>query len=177
MEYPEAILEKAKKIKLLLLDVDGVLTEGKIIINSKGEEIKNFYVLDGMGIKLLQKIGVEVGIISSRFSQVVEHRSKELGIKLVIQGELSKIDSYKKILKEKGLKDEEVAYIGDDWIDLPILKRVGLAIGVPNAWDPVNKYVDYITRYPGGSGAVREVCELILKAKGKWEELLNFYLS
>ncbi len=177
MEYPEAILKKAKKIKLLLLDVDGVLTDGKIIINAKGEEIKNFYVCDGMGIKLLQKAGVEIGIISSRFSHVVEYRAKELGINLLIQGELFKIKSYEKILKDKGLKDEEVAYIGDDWTDLPILKRVGLAIGVPNGWEPVNKYVDYITQYPGGLGAVREVCDLILKAKGKWQEFLNFYLS
>ncbi len=177
MEYPKYILEKAKKIKLLLLDVDGVLTDGKIIIDSKGCEIKHFNVLDGMGIKLLQKIGIEVGILSSRFSSVVEHRSKELKIDILIQGELVKLNSYEKILKEKKLKDEEVAYIGDDWVDLPILKRVGLAIGVPNAWYPVNKYVDYITKYPGGSGAVREVCDLILRAKGKWEELLRSYLA
>ncbi len=176
MEYPENVLKKASRIKFLLLDVDGVLTDGRIIIDSNGIEIKHFNVLDGMGIKLLQKIGVEVGILSSRFSLVVEHRSKELGIETIIQGELKKLNSYEKLLKEKKLKDEEIAYIGDDWVDLPILKRVGLAIGVPNAWYPVNEYVDYITKHPGGSGAVREVCDLILKAKGKWEELLNSYL-
>jgi 3-deoxy-D-manno-octulosonate 8-phosphate phosphatase (KDO 8-P phosphatase) len=176
MEYPEEILKKASKIKFLLLDVDGVLTDGKIIIDSQNNEIKHFNVLDGMGIKLLQKIGVEIGIISSRFSLAIEHRAKELGIEVLIQGELKKLEAYEKLLKEKNLKDEEVAYIGDDWVDIPILKRVGLAIGVPNAWYPVNEYVDYVTKYPGGNGAVREVCDLILKAKGKWEILLNSYL-
>ncbi len=177
MEYPESVLKKASKIKFLLLDVDGVLTDGRIIIDSQGNEIKHFNVLDGMGIKLLQKIGVEVGILSSRFSLVVKHRSKELGINVLIQGELEKLNSYEKLLKEKNLKDEDVAYIGDDWVDLPILKRVGLAIGVPNAWYPINKYVDYVTKHPGGLGAVREVCDLILKAKGKWGNLLKSYLA
>lgn len=176
MEYPEKVLKKAEKIKFLLLDVDGVLTDGKIIIDENGKEIKNFYVLDGMGIKLLQKAGVEIGIISSRFSLAVEYRAKELGIEVLIQGELKKLSAYEKLLKEKNLKDEEIAYVGDDWVDLPILKRVGLAIGVPNAWYPINEYVDYVTKYPGGKGAIREVCDLILKAKGKWEELLSFYL-
>jgi len=177
MEFPPEVLKKAEKVKILLLDVDGILTDGRIIITSSGEEIKHFNVIDGMGIKLLQKAGVEVGIISSRFSLVTEHRAKELGITLLYQGKLEKLAVYEKILKEKGLKDEEVAYMGDDWIDLPILKRAGLAISVPNAWFPVNDYVDYITKHPGGYGAVREVCDLILKAKGKWEELLHFYLS
>jgi 3-deoxy-D-manno-octulosonate 8-phosphate phosphatase (KDO 8-P phosphatase) len=177
MEFPPEVLKKAEKVKILLLDVDGILTDGRIIITSSGEEIKHFNVIDGMGIKLLQKAGVEVGIISSRFSLVTEHRAKELGITLLYQGKLEKLAVYEKILKEKRLKDEEVAYMGDDWIDLPILKRAGLAISVPNAWFPVNDYVDYITKHPGGYGAVREVCDLILKAKGKWEELLHFYLS
>ncbi|QER41985.1 HAD-IIIA family hydrolase [Thermodesulfobacterium sp. TA1] len=177
MEFPQEVLKKAKKIKLLLLDVDGVLTDGRIIITSEGEEVKHFNVLDGMGIKLLQKIGVEVAILSSRFSQVTQHRAKELGILLVSQGELSKITIYEKIKQEKGIKDEEIAYVGDDWIDLPVLKRVGLAIGVPNGWPPVNDYVDYVTKLPGGKGAVREVCDLILKAKGKWQDLLQSYLS
>ncbi len=177
MEISPEILEKAKKIKFLLLDVDGVLTDGKIIVTEEGKEIKNFNVLDGMGIKLLQKIGVEVGILSSRYSKTVEHRARELGIEFVIQGELTKISAYENLLKKKGLKDEEIAYIGDDWVDLPILKRVGFAVCVPNAWDPLNQYVDYITRHPGGEGAVREVCEIILKAKGKWQEILNFYLT
>lgn len=177
MEFPKEILEKARKIKMLILDVDGVLTDGKIILTTEGQEIKNFHVLDGMGIKLIQKIGVEVAIISSRFSKATEQRAKELGIELVFQKHLDKLKIYEEILRLKGLKDEEIAYMGDDWIDLPVLKRVGLAIGVPNGWYPVNLYVHYVTKYRGGEGAVREVCDLILKAKGKWEEILNSYLS
>ncbi len=176
MEFPIEVLKRAEKIKLLLLDVDGVLTDGKIILTDKGEEIKHFHVLDGMGIKLLQKIGVEVGIISSRVSQAVIRRAEELSIKLLFQGKVEKLAFYEKVLKEKGLKDEEVAYVGDDWVDIPILKRVGLAIGVPNAWPPVNNYVNYITKCSGGNGAVREICELIIKAKGKWEEIFQSFL-
>lgn len=176
MEFPKEVLERAKKVRMLMLDVDGVLTDGKIILTSDGEEIKNFNVLDGMGIKLLQKIGVEVAIISSRFSKVTEQRAKELGIELVFQKHLDKLKIYEEILKLRNLKDEEIAYIGDDWIDLPILKRVGLAVGVPNGWYPVNFYVHYVTKHKGGEGAVREVCDLILRAKGKWEKTLNLYL-
>ncbi|MGC9016558.1 MAG: KdsC family phosphatase [Caldimicrobium sp.] len=174
--FPGDVLKRAEKIKLLLLDVDGVLTDGGIIITGDGEEIKIFSVLDGMGIKLLQKAGVEVGILSGRFSPVMKHRSKELGIDLLYQGELAKLPAFEKILKEKELKVEEVAYMGDDWLDIPILKRVGLAIGVPNAWPPVNNYVHYITQREGGKGAVREVCDLILMAKGLWEKFLKEYL-
>ncbi len=175
MKISDEILKKAEKIKLLLLDVDGVLTDGKIIISEKYGEIKHFCVLDGLGIKLLQKIGVKVGIISSRNSEVVRIRAKELGIELLFQGETQKLKIYETILKDLGLKDEEVAYIGDDFVDLPILKRVGLAVGVPNARDPVNQFVHYVTQLKGGEGAVREVCEIIIKAKNKWEEVLNFF--
>ncbi|MCS7279358.1 MAG: HAD-IIIA family hydrolase [Thermodesulfobacteriaceae bacterium] len=175
MEFPAELLKRAEKIKLLLLDVDGVLTDGKIILTEKGEEIKHFHVLDGMGIKLLQKIGVEVGIISSRVSKTIIHRAEELSIKLLFQGKVEKLLFYEEILKERGLKDEEVAYIGDDWVDIPILKKVGLSIGVPNAWPPVNEYVHYVTKHSGGEGAVREVCELILRAKGKWEEVFQIF--
>lgn len=176
-EIPPEVLERASHIKLLLLDVDGVLTDGGIIINGEGDEIKVFSVLDGMGIKLLQRAGVEVGILSGRFSPVVKHRAKELGIELVYQGELAKLPAYEKILKKKGLKDHEVAYAGDDWLDIPILRRVGLALGVPNGWPPVNQYVHYVTKREGGKGAVREICELILKGKNLWENFLEEYLS
>lgn len=174
--FPSKVLERAKKIKLLLLDVDGVLTDGGIILTGDGDEIKVFSVLDGMGIKLLQNAGVEVGILSGRHSSVVIHRAKELGIELLYQGELVKLHAFEKILKEKGLTAEEVAYAGDDWLDIPLLKRVGLAIGVPNAWPPVNDFVHYITTKEGGKGAVREICELILTAKGLWDTFLKNYL-
>ncbi|MFN3406284.1 MAG: KdsC family phosphatase [Caldimicrobium sp.] len=174
--FPPDVLERAKKIKLLLLDVDGVLTDGGIIITGEGEEIKIFSVQDGMGIKLLQKAGVEVGILSGRHSPVVIYRAKELGIELIYQGELAKVPAFEKILKEKGLTPEEVAFAGDDWLDIPLLKRVGLSIGVPNAWPPVNNYVHYVTEREGGKGAVREICDLILTAKGLWETFLKEYL-
>ena len=177
MEFPEEVLKRARKVKLLLLDVDGILTEGRIIIDAEGREIKSFFVQDGMGIKLLQRSGVEVGILSSRSSSPVRHRAHELGIKLVFQGELEKGTLYQKILKEKGLTDGEVAYMGDDWVDIPVLKRVGLAVTVPEAWPPVKEWAHYITRRPGGRGAVREVCDLILKAQGKWEALWREFLS
>lgn len=175
--FPPEVLAKAKPIKLLLLDVDGVLTDGSIILTGEGEEIKVFSVLDGTGIKFLQRAGVIVGILSGRISSAVKHRARELGIELVYQGELAKVPVYEKILKELNLKDEEVSYVGDDWLDIPILKRVGLAIGVPNGWPPVNNYVHYVTSREGGKGAVREICELILQGKGLWESYLQGFLS
>jgi len=176
LEFPPEVLERAEKIKLLLLDVDGILTDGGIIITGEGEEIKVFSVVDGMGIKLLQRAGVEVGILSGRFSPVTKHRAFELGIELLYQGELAKVPAFEKILRERGLREEEVAYAGDDWLDIPILKRVGLAIGVPNAWPPVNQFVHYVTKREGGKGAVREICDLILTAKGLWSKFLDSYL-
>ena len=156
--------------------MDGVLTGGEIVLTSSGEEIKVFSVLDGMGIKLLQKAGIEVAILSSRKSKVVELRAKELGIKRVIQGELEKLKAFKLLLEETDLAPEEVAYVGDDWVDIPVLRKVGLAVAVANAWDPVKEYAHYVTKIPGGKGAVREVAELILKAKGLWEKALYSYL-
>ncbi len=175
MDFPPEVLSRAKRVELLLLDVDGILTDGAIILTGSGEEIKVFSVLDGMGIKLLQKIGVEVGIVSSRNSKVVEHRGRELGIEIIVQGELDKLTAVESILKQKGLTFESVAYMGDDWVDIPLLRRTGLAITVPNAWPPVKEYAHYITLREGGKGAVREVCELIIRAKGKWEELFSLY--
>ncbi len=175
--FPKEVLERAKKIRLLLLDVDGILTDARIIVDASGQEIKHFCVVDGMGIKLLQKAGIEVGLLSSRRSPPVSHRAKELGIDLIVQGELDKKALYEEILREKGLTDEEVAYMGDDWVDLPVLKRVGLALSVPGAWPPVKDYVHYVTQRPGGHGAVREVCDLLLKAQGKWEEILACFLG
>ncbi|HIE33394.1 MAG TPA: HAD-IIIA family hydrolase [Thermodesulfobacteriaceae bacterium] len=177
MGFPEEVLKRARKVKLLLLDVDGILTEGRIIVDAEGREIKSFFVQDGMGIKLLQRSGVEVGILSSRNSRPVTHRARELGIELVFQGELEKGRLYQKILEDKGLTDAEVAYMGDDWVDIPVLKRVGLAITVPEAWPPVKEWVHYVTQRPGGRGAVREVCDLILKAHDKWEALWQEFLS
>lgn len=169
------VAEKARKIKLLLMDVDGVLTNGGIIIDSRGVESKVFDVKDGHGLKLLMRAGVEVGIISGRESPVVALRAKELGISILHQKVLKKVEVLEKILAERGLKDDEVAYIGDDVVDLPILIRVGLAVAVADAMPEVKERADYITSRPGGRGAVRELAELLLKAQDKWAPLTESY--
>ncbi len=177
VSFPEEVLKRAQKVKLLLLDVDGILTDARIIVDASGQEIKHFCVVDGMGIKLLQRAGVEVGLLSSRISPPVGYRARELGIDLIIQGELDKKALYEDILEKRGLTDVDVAYMGDDWVDLPVLRRVGLALTVPEAWPPVKDYVHYVTKRPGGHGAVREVCDLILKAQDQWEKLLAIFLK
>ncbi len=168
---------RCAKIRLLLLDVDGVLTDGRIILDDNGMQTKTFHVRDGHGLKLLQRAGIEVGIITGRTSQVVEHRAKELGIKYVFQGALDKLVPYQQLISDLGIKDEEVAYIGDDVVDLPILRRVGLAATVADGVDEVRCRVDYVATRPGGYGAVREVCDLILKQSGRWDEVMARYAA
>lgn len=170
---PQVLLAKALRVRLLAIDVDGVLTDGSVIYNAMGEQIQSFNVHDGLGLKLLKKAGIEVAIISSRISKALEIRAGELSIKKVFQGQTDKTAAYHMILSELGIQDEEVAYIGDDWPDLPLLKRVGLSIAVQNAAYPLHDHVDYVTKAEGGRGAVREVCDLILKAKNKWGDFLN----
>lgn len=166
---------KARAVRLLLLDVDGVLTDGKITYNDHGAEIKSFHVQDGLGIKLLQRSGIEVALLTSRISEALLHRCRDLEIEDVLQGMEPKLAAYKWLLIKKGLLDREVAYVGDDWMDIPILKRVGLAIAVGNADREVISCADYRTYRGGGQGAVREVCELILEAKGLREKVLAAY--
>ena len=167
--------EKAKKIRLLLLDVDGVMTDGGIILDSSGGEIKAFNEKDGHGIKLLMRAGVEVGILSGRESPVVTRRAEELGISLVKQRSLNKAGTFREILEERSLKEEEVAYIGDDLTDLPVLRKAGLSAAVADAVEEVKKEVDYITTQPGGKGAVRELIELLLKSQDKWDMVTQRY--
>ncbi|MBI5603981.1 MAG: HAD-IIIA family hydrolase [Deltaproteobacteria bacterium] len=171
----KALLQKAQKIRLLLLDVDGVLTDGRILYNENGREIKVFHVQDGQGIRWLQRWGMEVGFLSGRSSRAVEARAKELGISLLFQGVKDKIKTFEMILKRTKFDQEEVCFMGDDFIDLPLLKRVGLSISVINGHPLVQKEVDYVTRTAGGNGAVREVSEFILKAQGKWGAILGDY--
>ncbi len=161
------IQSKAKKIKLLLLDVDGVLTDGRILLDNQGNELKAFHVRDGHGIKMAQKAGIIVGIITGRISEVVNVRARELGIKEVHQGAHEKIVVYDSILGRYGFRDEEVAYMGDDIVDVDIFKRTGLAVAVDDADPSVKPHVDMITKKAGGRGAVRELINLILKHQGK----------
>jgi len=167
--------DRAKKIKMFITDVDGVLTDGRIILGSRGEEFKFFHVQDGTGITLAHRAGLKTAIISARKSEVTERRARELGISDVYQVSDGKEGAYEKIIKDYGLNDEEVAYIGDDLHDLPILRRVGLAVSVANGRDEVKEVAHYTTKVAGGQGAVREIIEFILKSQGKWEEVTKKY--
>lgn len=168
---------RAKKIKLLILDVDGVMTDGRIIYDHGGDEIKLFHVRDGLGIVLLHRAGIPSAIITANRAKAVVRRARELGMAKVYQNAFNKRQSYQSALKHFKLRDEEVCFMGDDLIDLPILTRVGLAVGVANAHEEVKSRVHYVTRAAGGHGAIREVVDLILKAQGRWEGLLGEYLS
>jgi len=165
------------QIRLLLLDVDGVLSDGRIVYDAHGTEIKTFDVKDGHGIKMLQKAGIEVGIISGRTSKVVNIRAKELGIDILYQGIADKALPYAEIVAQRNLRDEEIAYVGDDVVDLPILRRVGFAVATADAVDDILPYVHYVTNRCGGRGAVREICDLILKARGDWQRVMGGYFS
>ncbi|MCK4437153.1 HAD hydrolase family protein [bacterium] len=166
---------KARKIKMLIMDVDGVLTDGRIVLGGQGEELKFFHVLDGVGISLAHRAGLGTAIISARRSSVTSLRARELGIETVYQVDGDKGGAYEKILDKYHLRDEEVAYIGDDLHDLPILKRVGLSMSVANGRKEAKEIANYVTKLGGGQGAVREAVEIILKAQGKWEEAIRQY--
>jgi 3-deoxy-D-manno-octulosonate 8-phosphate phosphatase (KDO 8-P phosphatase) len=169
------ILERAAKIKLLVLDVDGVMTDGTIVLDGTDGEYKAFNVRDGHGIKLLQRVGYTVAIITGRRSAVVDRRAKELGIKEVRQKSLNKVVDYEDIIKKYKVKDNEVLYLGDDIVDLPVMLRVGLSVAVADADSEVLKRARWITQKGGGKGAVREVAELLLKAGGHWDGILEKY--
>jgi 3-deoxy-D-manno-octulosonate 8-phosphate phosphatase (KDO 8-P phosphatase) len=164
--------EKLKHIELLLLDVDGVMTDGRIIWDANGTEIKFFNVKDGHGIKLVQRAGIQVGIITGRTSPVVDLRAKELGIEILYQGSLRKQESYDEIKRLTGLSDHQIAYMGDDVIDVPVMRRVGFSAAPADALPEVMNLVDYVARARGGWGAVRELCDLLLKGRGMWQELV-----
>jgi len=168
---------RLKDIRLLLLDVDGVMTDGRIVYDANGIETKFFNVKDGHGIKMLQRAGIEVGIISGRQSQVVVNRAVELGIDLVYQKALDKLAPYLEILALRGLSDEQVAFMGDDIIDIPVLRRVGFAVTPSDALDYVRDQAHFVTHNRGGWGAVRELCDLLLKGTGKWEQITARYYS
>jgi 3-deoxy-D-manno-octulosonate 8-phosphate phosphatase (KDO 8-P phosphatase) len=159
------IIAKAKNIKLVIFDVDGVLTDGSIIIGDDGEEYKAFHSRDGHGMRLLQYTGVEIAIITGRTSKVVEHRMNNLGISHVFQGQQVKLPAYERLIKQLGLTHDQCAYVGDDWVDLAIMHRVGLAIAVQDAAPLVKKHAHWTTPTNGGKGAAREVCELIMEAQ------------
>lgn len=165
----------AKAVKLVIFDVDGVLTDGGIIMDGDGSEYKKFNVRDGHGIKLLMLSGIQVGIITGRYSKVVERRAHELGIKEVRQRCLDKATPYAQMKKDLGVDDSQVAYVGDDIIDIPVLLRAGLPVAVADADAEAKKYALLVTKAKGGYGAAREAAEFILKAKGLWDDLIGAY--
>lgn len=173
----KALRERARKIKLLLMDVDGVLTDGRIYYLPRPGggffETKTFHSRDGLGIRLAHEAGLRTGIITGRSSPALEYRVKELGIHFLQQEARDKLGPYQKILHAAQLDDKEVCYVGDDIVDLPLLRRVGLAVGVGDGYEILRRYVHYWTRRPGGAGAVRETIELILTAQGKWNRILS----
>ena len=168
-------IPRAKEIKLLLLDVDGVLTDGTIIYTHDGGESKGFNTQDGFGLRILQDSGVEVGLITARTSEAVNRRAVDLKLKYVYQGAGSKLAIFEDILKQSGLRPPQTAYMGDDWLDIPLLNRVGLALAPANGVAEVRQLVHYVTEKRGGRGAVREACDLILEAKGQLTPLLQSY--
>lgn len=167
--------DRLKKIKLLILDVDGVMTDGRIIFDSNGVESKFFNVKDGHGIKMVQRAGIEVGIISGRQSQVVANRAAELGITLVYQKAIDKVTPYLDMLAQTGFDDSQAAFMGDDVIDIPVLRKVGFAAAPADAVEEVLPYVHFVTKNRGGWGAVREVCDILLKGQGSWESVTARY--
>ena len=169
------MIERAKKVKLLILDVDGVLTDGRIVIDDRGMESKFFNEKNGHGLKLLMRAHIQVVLLSGRESEATRHRAGELGISKVYQNIHNKIEAYQQIIKENGLGDHQVGYVGDDLVDLPILKRVGFSAVVADSVNEIKPFADYITEKEGGKGAVREIIEFILKSQEKWEEITARY--
>ena len=167
------MIDKAKRIRSLILDVDGVMTNGEIIYSNKNEELKLFNVRDGLGIRMLIHEGIKVILISGRKSRAVDLRAEDLGIKEVYQGVRNKVEIFEEILQKHKITPDQVGFIGDDLVDIPLLFRVGFAVAVADAVEEVKKVVHYVTRNPGGKGAVREICDLILKSQGKWETILR----
>jgi 3-deoxy-D-manno-octulosonate 8-phosphate phosphatase (KDO 8-P phosphatase) len=168
-----SIRTKAARITLMLFDVDGVLTDGRILMHSDGTESKQFDIRDGTGVKWAQRAGLTVGIVSARTSAATSQRAAQLGISIVHQGELNKLRAYRDILDQQGVADPEVAYMGDDVLDLPILDRVGLSGCPSDAVSEVRARVDYVSRSSGGRGAARDFIELVLKAQGRWDRVVG----
>lgn len=175
IEYPSAIIEAAKNIKLVLLDVDGVLTDGRLYYGNSGEELKAFDIQDGLGIKLLQRGGVKVGIITGRRSALLQRRAEELAISPLVQGREDKWLALNEMMEDLGVSLEEIAFVGDDLPDLAVIKRVGLGITPANGSHIVASQADWQTKNSGGDGAVREIAELILSAQDKLESILAAY--
>jgi 3-deoxy-D-manno-octulosonate 8-phosphate phosphatase (KDO 8-P phosphatase) len=164
-------------VTAVILDIDGVLTDGRIGYGSDDNEIKFFDVKDGHGIKLLLRTGIKVGVFSGRSSAANQRRADELGLAFIYQGEKNKKEAFRRVLNEQGLTAEQVLYIGDDLVDLPVMRQAGIAVAVADAVTDAKAAADWITAAPGGRGAVREVAEWLLKQQGRWDEVTARYLE
>jgi YrbI family 3-deoxy-D-manno-octulosonate 8-phosphate phosphatase len=170
-----SLSERCRSTTLLLSDVDGVMNDGDLIFDSAGNEIKRFHIRDGFGIRLWQRAGFKFGIVTGRRSNIVERRARELDIEILRQGHDDKLTQIRQVASEQGVALENIAYIGDDLLDLSAINAVGLGIAVADAAEEVRAAARYITKHPGGRGAVREVVEMLLRATGRWEELVTKY--
>lgn len=177
LKLSQDVAQRAARIRLLIFDVDGVLTDGRLFFDDKGIEYKAFHSRDGHGIKMLHEGGVEMAIITGRQSETVRHRMENLGISLVYQGQRDKRPAYLELLDRLGLEAEEVAYMGDDVVDLPVMTQVGLAIATADAHPMVLQYAHWTTKKNGGAGAARDACEMLLYAQGKLESMLQSYIA
>ncbi|HXG10514.1 MAG TPA: HAD hydrolase family protein [Gemmataceae bacterium] len=170
---PPELADRCAAVEMLVLDVDGVLTDGGIIYSDEGVELKRFHVRDGSGLKLWQQMGKRSAVLTGRTSRVVDIRAAEVGITRVIQGAANKLTAYRQLLAESGVRPEQVCFIGDDIPDLPVLRHCGLAVAVADACAEVLAEAHYVTRAPGGRGAVRETIELILRCQGRWQAIVE----
>jgi len=171
------VLRRAAQVQLAVFDVDGVLTDGRLILGDDGQEYKAFHSRDGHGLRMLQDSGITVAIITGRTSQVVEKRARELGIEHLYQGRRDKLPALQELLALLRLRNEALAYVGDDVVDLPVMRRVGLAVAVGDAHPYVKRHAHWVTDAPGGRGAGREVCELLMRAHGTLEACLRAYIE
>ncbi len=167
--------ERIKKIRLVILDIDGILTDGRIVYDNKGNELKFFDVHDGFGIVLLRRAGIDTVIMTAKRSNVVSRRAKDFKVKHLYQNCFDKLKTFNEVLEEFDIPAKEICFMGDDLIDIPVLKRVGFAVSVPNAVDEAKEAAHYITKRQGGRGAVREICDLIIKTQGGWEDIMRRY--
>lgn len=170
-------IERARAVKLMVFDVDGIMTDGTLFLADDGQEFKGFNSLDGHGLKMLKSTGVELAIITGRTSKVVEHRARNLGITHLHQGAHDKLTVYRQLLEDLSLQPEQTAFMGDDVVDLPVMRRAGLAVTVPAAPDLVKAHSHYITRREAGHGAVREACEFLMRAQGSFDAQMATYLA
>ena len=176
-DYPPEVIERAQAIRLLILDVDGVLTDGSLYFGPQGEALKVFHVRDGHGLKMLQKAGIEAAFLSGRRSDAAYHRARELGVSRFHEGLRDKVAVMEEIMASMDIEAGAVAAVGDDLVDLPHMRRVGLAVAVADAVPEVKAAAHWVTSLPGGKGAVREVCDLLLKAQGKWDGVVRPWVS